>query len=141
MEWQRYALLCITVVRRPLANTFVQESGGMSATAEILVDIDGFGHLDPVFASPSTTAAAVDDIEQELQMSNVRQKPICFERQEAQLSLTCRPTFVYADVNISLTQNAAKHSFPCCAVKSCPLVKKTKFIGRIFRLYLYPSPI
>jgi len=29
---------------------------------------------------------------------------------------------VHADVNISLTQNTSKHSFPCCAVKSFPLV-------------------
>jgi len=37
-------------------------------------------------------------------------------------TLTNRATHAHADVQILLTQNATKHSFPCCAVKSRPLV-------------------
>jgi len=43
-------------------------------------------------------------------------------KQEAQLSLTNRPTLVHTDVKISLTKKATKHSFPCCAARSCSLV-------------------
>jgi len=44
------------------------------------------------------------------------------ERQEAQLSLTNRPTPVRADV-------------PCCAVKCCPLVNDCDLLAAIFDFY------
>jgi len=49
-----------------------------------------------------------------------------FTIQGAQLSLTNRPTIVPSDVQSSLTQNATKHSFPRCAVKSYPHVTDTQ---------------
>jgi len=52
--------------------------------------------------------------------------------QEAQLSLTNRQTLVHAYVKISLTQNATKHSFPCYAVKSCPLVNDCDILAGFF---------
>jgi len=60
--------------------------------------------------------------------------------QEAQLSLTNRPTLMHVDVEISLTQNATTHSFPCCAVKSCPLVNNCNLLARFFRLLPTPLP-
>jgi len=57
-------------------------------------------------------------------------------KQEAQRSLTNRSTLVHADVKISLTQNAMKHSFPCCAVKSCPLVNDCDLLAKFSDFYL-----
>jgi len=64
-------------------------------------------------------------------------------RQEAQLSLANRSTLVHAKVKISLTQNATKQRFPCCTVKSSPLVNDCDIVwSPDFRIFAYnPSPI
>jgi len=49
--------------------------------------------------------------------------------------LTNRQSFVQADAEISLTQNATKHSFPCCAVKSCPLVNDCDLLAGFCDFY------
>jgi len=43
---------------------------------------------------------------------------------------------VHADDNVSLTQNATKHNFPCCAVKSCPLVNNCNLLAKFSEFYL-----
>jgi len=65
----------------------------------------------------------------------VPRQNFCYE-QEAHLSLTDRPALVHTDVKIFLTQNATKHSFPCCAVKSCPLVNDCDLLAGFFEFYL-----
>jgi len=55
---------------------------------------------------------------------------------EAQPSLTNHPTIVHADVKTSPTQNATKYSFPCCAVKSCPLVNDCDLLAGFSDFYL-----
>jgi len=57
-------------------------------------------------------------------------------KQEAQPSLTNRATFVHADVKTFLAQNATKHSFPCCAARSCPLVNDCDLLAGFFDFYL-----
>jgi len=59
-----------------------------------------------------------------------------YETQEAQLSLTNHLTLVPADVNISLTRNAMKRSFPCCSVKSCSLVNDCDLLAGFSDFYL-----
>jgi len=56
--------------------------------------------------------------------------------QAARLLLKNGPTLAHASVKISLTQNASKHSFPCCAVKSCPLVNYCDLLTGISDFYL-----
>jgi len=58
------------------------------------------------------------------------------DRKIAQLLLTNRPTLVHDDVKISSTQNAMKHSFPCCAVRSYPAIYWPNF-----PTFTYPSAI
>jgi len=53
----------------------------------------------------------------------------------SQLSLKNRPMLVHADVRISLTQNAAKHGFPCCAVKCCLLVNDCNLLAAFSDFY------
>jgi len=63
----------------------------------------------------------------------------CFtnlKEQEVRQSLTNRPTLVHASVEISLTQNAMKYSFPCWAVKSCPLVNDCDLLAGFSDFYL-----
>jgi len=43
---------------------------------------------------------------------------------------------VHADVKIFLTRNATKHSFPCCAVKICPLVNDCDLVAGFSDFYL-----
>jgi len=57
-------------------------------------------------------------------------------KQEALLSLRNRPTFMHADVKIYSTQNATKHSFPCCAVENCPLVNDSDLLAWFCDIYL-----
>jgi len=57
------------------------------------------------------------------------------KKQEVQLSMTHRPTLMHASVKIFLIQNAMKHSFLCCAVKSCLLA----IYWPNFLTFIYPS--
>jgi len=56
--------------------------------------------------------------------------------QETQPSLTSRPMLVHADDKISSTQNATKHSFLCCAAKSCHLVNDCDLLAGFSDFYL-----
>jgi len=46
---------------------------------------------------------------------------------------------VHADIKIALSQNATKHSFPCCAVTSYPLVNDCDLLAGFSDFYL-PLP-
>jgi len=59
--------------------------------------------------------------------------------QEAQLSLTNHPTLAHADVKISLTENATKQSFPCCAVERTLWLTSVIYWSN-FPTFTYPLP-